>query len=143
MVKMSCPAATAAGGSAHASGTGRIDAIADGSIQRTATSRAGSAATTLAATLIAALTCTSTAVDVPSARWLVAINPLASTTNPDARVSGVHTATTLSCHWGSATHGSVSTNAVVVAATLSTSALFAVSSSTTSPPATMSCVRLH
>jgi len=32
------------------------------------------------------------------ARWLVAMSPLVSTTNPDAWVVGVHSATTLACH---------------------------------------------
>ena len=44
------------------------------------------------------MSCTSTDVALPMTRWLVAISPFASTTNPDARVVGVHSATTLSCH---------------------------------------------
>ena len=69
-----------------------------GSIQRTATSRTGSAARTRAATLTAGESCTSTDVAVPMTRWFVAMSPFASTTNPDAWVVGVQRATTLSCH---------------------------------------------
>ena len=83
---------------AHPSGTDRNDAATLGSIQRTATSLTGSAARTLAATLTAGESCTSTDVAVPMTRWFVAMSPFASIRNPDAWVLGVHRATTLSCH---------------------------------------------
>ena len=98
-MKSSCPSTT--GGLAaceHPSGTGRTDAATVGSIQRTATSRTGSAARTRAITLTSGVSCTSTAVAVPMTRWFVAISPFASTMNPDAWVVGVHRATTLPCH---------------------------------------------
>jgi hypothetical protein len=141
IAKISSPLASVGAGCVHASGIGRIDATAAGSIRSTATSRAASAARTAAATLIAGVTCTSIAVAVPTARWLVAISPFASMTNPDARAVGVHSAKTLSSHCGRTTHGSVST--ADVAATFSTSAFFAVNSRTASRPAAMSNVRVH
>ncbi len=99
MVKISCPSTTGGfAACAHPSGTGRTDAATFGSIQRTATSRTGSAARTLAATLTAGVSCTSTDVAVPMTRWFVAMSPFASITNPDAWVVGVQSATTLSCH---------------------------------------------
>ena len=76
MVKISCPFHDGGcAACAHPSGTGRTDATTFGSIQRTATSRAGSAARTLAATLTAGVSCTSTDVAVPITRWFVAIEP--------------------------------------------------------------------
>ena len=65
MVKISCPSTTGGfAACAHPSGTGRTEAATFGSIQRTATSRTGSAARTLAATLTAGVSCTSTDVAV-------------------------------------------------------------------------------
>ena len=93
---------------AQASGTGRTDAVVTGSIQRTATSRTRSAARTRAATLTDGVSCTSTADALPMTRWFVTTRPVASTTNPDARDSGVQTATTLSFHWGRRSEGSFS-----------------------------------
>ncbi len=102
-----CPSAK--GGfdpSAQSNGTGRTDAVVAGSIQRTATSRTRSATRTRAATLTEGVSCTSTADALPMTRWLVMTRPVASTTNPDPRESGVQTATTLSCHWGRRSDGS-------------------------------------
>ena len=82
----------------HPSGTGRTDATAFGSIQRTATSRAESDARTRAVTLISGVIWTSTDVAAPMTRWFVATRPFASITKPDARVFAVQSATTLFCH---------------------------------------------
>ena len=90
----------------QSNGRGRTDAMAFGSIQRTATSRAESATSTRRRTLTVGESCTSTDAAVPITRWFVAMSPFASTTNPDAWVVGVHSATTLSCHWERRNEGS-------------------------------------
>src|SRR5215468_3294335 len=122
MAKISCFSA-AVFGSAHPSGTGLIDAMTLGSIQTIATLRVDSEARTRPATLIEDDSCTSADVAEPTARWLVAINPLASTTTADARAVGVHSATTLSCHRGNRKAGSASSGGALLGAPLPPAAL--------------------
>ena len=98
------------------SGTGRTDATTFGSTRRTATSCTESATRTCAATLTDGVICTSTDVAVPTPRWLVAINPFASTTNPDVRVVAVQSATTLGCHCARSVEGSSANGPVEVEA---------------------------
>ena len=66
-----------------------------------------------------------------------------STTNPDARDSGVQTATTLSFHWGRRSDAVFSFGAEAADGSGPTSALSAVSSRTTSRPAVISNVCVH
>ena len=130
--------------SAQSRGTGRTDAVFTGSIQRTATSRTRSATRTRAATLTEGVSCTSTAEALPMTRWFVTTGPAPSTTNPDARDCGVQTATTLSFHWGRRSDGSFSgAGDADGSGAPPTSALSAVSSRITSPPAVISNVCVH
>ena len=62
--------------------------MAFGSIQRIATSRARSAARTLAATLTVGVNCTSTDVAVPMTRWFVTTSPFAASPNDESRRAG-------------------------------------------------------
>jgi hypothetical protein len=112
-----------------------------------------------AATLTAGVSCTSTAVAAPIARWLVTTSPRGSITNPDARVVGVHSVTTLSCQRVSRNEGSESATGVAADAGsvaisalsesalsesgLSDSVLSDVSSRTASRPAAMSTLCRH